>query len=650
MKKTLVLLAVICFTFSTYAAVKLPTIWGSGMVLQRNKPITVWGWAAAGERIRVHFHNQTKQTRTDKTGHWKLTLNAETAGGPYNLTVKGTNTITLSDVLVGDVWICSGQSNMELPVHKVMNADQEITQANFPKIRHFAVNKSIAFHPQEDLEGGGWETCDSTTVANFTAVGYFFGRTLYQALNIPIGLIHTSWGGTNVETWTGREAFEQSPEFKEMIAHMPVLDIDAVIKKRKDQLLKTLQKFNINLPAKQVDQWQNPGYEDSSWPTMNIPGVWEGQGLEQFDGVVWFRKTFTIAPQDAGKEAVIELAKIDDEDKTYINGTLIGQTYQWETPRRYKIPAGVLKADKNTIAIRVQDAYGNGGIYGDPNNMRVITTDAVIPLAGKWRFNVSELLITQGAIEPNDYPTLLFNAMINPLLQFSITGAIWYQGEANADRAYQYRTAFPLMIQDWRNHWQQGNFPFYFVQLANFNANNSDSGTTWAELREAQTMALQLPNTGMAVTIDIGNGNDIHPRNKQEVGKRLAAIALHNVYKQENEYSGPMYKNIVIEGHKIRIAFNHTGTGLMAKDKYGYIKGFEISGADQKFHYAKAWIDGDYVVVASDNVKNPVAARYAWADNPEDANLYNKEGFPASPFRTDEWEAKTANIKYSFQK
>jgi sialate O-acetylesterase len=312
------------------------------------------------------------------------------------------------------------------------------------------------------------------------------------------------------------------------------------------------------------------------------------------------------------------------------------------------IPASVLKKGKNVIAVKVTDTGGGGGIYGEEKEVRLIVNSGKeYALAGDWRVGV-ESIASAAAVGPNSYPTLLFNAMIHPVLNYGIRGALWYQGESNAGRAYQYRKAFPLMIQDWRNHFKQGDFPFYFVQLASFNAamGNSKLGSTWAELREAQTMTLSLPNTGMAVTTDVGEATDIHPRNKQDVGKRLAAIALNQLYDKKQKYSGPMYQSMKVEGNKIRLRFTHTGSGLVAKDKYGYLKGFEVAGADQKFHYAKAWIEGNDVVVSCDVVANPVAARFAWADNPDDANLFNKEGFPAVPFRTDTWKGVTEERKF----
>lgn len=490
MKKISLIVALVCCSLLSIANVTLPKIFGSNMVLQRNKPIAIWGRADAGEKVTVQFNKQVKKTKAGKDGAWKVELNQETAGGPYQLIVVGKNTITLENVLVGEVWICSGQSNMEWTVKNSDSAKREIRESDYPMIRHIKVPRTIAGTPAKDITGGVWQKADSTTTGDFTAVGYFFARKLFKELNVPIGLINTSWGGTMVEAWTSREAFEKSEEFKNIFSTVPFSDIQAA-------------------------------------------------------------------------------------------------------------------AEKN----------------------------------GK-------------AVSPNAYPTLLFNGMINPIIPFSIQGAIWYQGETNVGRAYQYRKAFPLMIQDWRQRFGQGDFPFYFVQLASFNASNgnTEKGSGWAELREAQTATLSLPNTGMAVTMDIGQSKDIHPRNKQDVGARLAAIALNNIYGIKMEFSGPLYQSFTTEGNKIVVSFTHAGKGLLVKDKYGYLKGFEIAGADKKFYYAKADVKDNQVIVYSDSVANPVAVRYGWADDMPEVNLYNRDGFPASPFRTDTWKGITEGTKYEIKR
>jgi sialate O-acetylesterase len=634
------------------ADVTLPKIFGDNMVLQRDREIIVWGWASPKEKITVQLNKQTKTVTAGKDGKWKLSLAAESAGGPYQLVAKGKNTITLSNVLIGDVWVCSGQSNMEWPLRSSNNATEEISNAKNGMIRHFKVPNTISTEPKEDLAGGDWKVCSPETAGDFTAVGYFFARELTKELNVPIGLINTSWGGTHIETWTSREAFAGNEEFKSMIAGMPKLNLDSISKVKTDAMLDQIAKSQGKIPvaASETEAWKQANFDDSQWKTMKLPGLWE-QRLGEFDGFVWFRKTVMVSAADAGKEASLELAMIDDSDETFVNGTKVGTTKQrYNEKRNYNIPAGVLKEGKNVIAVRVEDTGGGGGIFGDDASMKLTIAGNAHSLAGNWLYRIESISRTSSSIGPNSYPTLLFNAMLKPLIPFGIKGALWYQGEANAGRAYQYRKAFPLMINDWRKQWAQGDFPFYFVQLASFNADKGTSatGSTWAELREAQTMTLSLPNTGMAVTSDIGEAEDIHPRNKQDVGKRLAAVALSNTYGKTRVNGGPVYKSIEVKGDKVIVSFDNIGGGLITKDKYGYLKGFEIAGADKKFVYAKASIEGDKVVVFQNGVTEPVAVRYGWADEISDCNLYNAENFPAGPFRSDNWKGITEEEKFGF--
>ena len=655
MKKAYILLLFICPMAALFANPRLPKIFSDGMVLQRNQPIPLWGWADAKEKITIHFDKQTKMVKADKDGKWMVKLDAEIAGGPYQLEVVGKTTVSIQDVLVGEVWVCSGQSNMEMPIAgwgKVQNYQQEIAAADYPAIRQFLVTKAVSSFPKEDVAGGDWKLCSPKTAGDFTAVGYFFARELYKKLNIPIGLINTSWGGTMVETWISRGAFEKSDEFKSMIATMPLVNLDSIAKFKERAMIKTIESLQGDYTDHaNVAHWADKDFDDSKWPKMKLPGMWENQhmGLDDLDGLVWFRKTIMVDDVDAGKPAILNLGKIDDSDDTYVNGVKIGEMKnKYGDDRSYKIAAGVLKAGRNVIAIRVEDTGGGGGLYSNATDLHLSIGNKSIPLDGEWQFRVEAIYADGGKTGPNSYPTLLYNAMLSPLIPYGIKGAIWYQGESNAGRAFQYRKAFPLMINDWRQHWGQGDFPFYFVQLASFNASNGNSttGSTWAELREAQTLTLSLPNTGMAVTTDIGEATDIHPKNKQEVGKRLASIALVKDYGQNQEFSGPVYNSMKVTGDKVVLSFTHIGKGLMVKDKYGYLRGFELAGSDHQFHYAKAYIDGETIVVGSAEVGSPVALRYGWADNALEANLFNKDGFPAAPFRTDDWKGVTVEEKY----
>jgi sialate O-acetylesterase len=410
-----------------------------------------------------------------------------------------------------------------------------------------------------------------------------------------------------------------------------------------------------DIKADDISNWKNRDYNDSRWSIIKAPGFWEGQGLPELDGIVWYRKEVVLTEEQAAKGGVVELAMIDDTDETYVNGVKVGGTHDnYLALRKYPIPAGLLKAGKNVIAIKVTDTGVGGGIHGEAANMQFTTAAGFSQsLAGDWKIKVDTASIQYASISgPNAYPSLLYNAMIAPVIPYTIKGAIWYQGEANAERAYQYRSTFPLMISDWRTRWKEGDFPFYFVQLSSWDASrqNGLKGSQWAELREAQLKTLSLPNTGMAVTTDIGDAKDIHPTNKQDVGLRLALNALNKTYGVNLVPNGPVYRSLVVKGKEAILHFINTGSGLMAKDKYGYLKGFTIAGSDQQFKWAKAVISGDAVIVYSDDVNEPVAVRYGWADDAGDANLYNKEGLPASPFRTDDWKCLTESTKYTIVK
>jgi len=648
MKKSLVFIFLIISILSN-ANVRMPLIFSDGMVLQRDKQIPIWGFADANESVEIHFNKQIKKTQADKNGKWTINLSPEKAGGPFELTIIGKNKITIKNVLVGEVWICSGQSNMEFQVIKTMNAEKEIANSDYPMIRHFGVAQDLSGKPKDDLKQGKWEVANKENVGNFTAVGYYFARKLYTELKIPIGIINTSWGGTNVETWTSREAFQNSPEFKAMIADVPVMNVDSISKLYATRMKERVEKIQgTPVSIDNENSFKDLSFEDTSWGDLNTPSLWENQPLGDLDGIVWMRKTITLSAEDIKNKATLSLAKIDDEDITYVNGIEVGRNTQWDFKRVYSVPANVLKIGKNVIAVRIVDNSGGGGIYGESEDLKLTIGSKIIPLDGKWKFKV---IVVKTALSPNSYPSLLYNAMVNPLVPYAMQGVLWYQGEANVWRANQYKKSFPLMINDWRTKFKQGDFPFYFVQLSTFDefGGNSQKGSRWAELREAQSETLKLKNTGMAVTTDIGNAKDIHPTNKQDIGLRLAATALNNIYGKKQVHSGPTYKSQQIKGNQIILTFDNIGSGLSTPNN-DELKGFEIAGADKVFHSTKAIIKDNKIIVSSDKVQNPVAVQYGWADDDTAINLFNKEKFPASPFRTDNWEMITANEKYKVSK
>jgi sialate O-acetylesterase len=641
-RNTTLFFFLLIFSFQTAKAnVKLPRIFSSNMVLQQGMEIPVWGWADNGERITVEFNKKIARTVADGNGKWKVKLSAQEYGGPYTMTVKGKNIVTFYNILIGDVWVCSGQSNMEWRVDQSNNAKEEVAAANYPEIRLFTVPKTVAQFPEDDISSGEWVECSPETIAGFSAVGYFFGRELHNSLNIPIGLLHTSWGGTVAETWTSAETIKDDPDFREMLVELQQMNLE----KYKEQKLEEVKKIlGGELPTEDKGMeegkpvWSALDFNDSSWKTIKTPTYWEAQGYMDIDGIGWYRKEIQLSEDQTKSNLTLHLGKIDDSDITFINGIEIGKTEnKYDEERVYTINKKYIQPGKNMIVVRVDDTGGNGGIWGDPDNQFIAIGNEKMDISGDWKFKISKASVSALNIGPNSYPTLLFNGMINPLLPFGIKGVIWYQGESNASRAKQYQRVFPNLINDWRNHWNQGDFPFLFVSLANYmQPVETPSESEWAELREAQTKTLSLPNTGMAVTIDIGEAGNIHPKNKQDVGKRLALNALQIAYNKEVVNSGPMFEAADFKDGKAFITFSETGSGLEVKDKYGYLKGFTIAGSDRKFHWAKAeLVDSTTVVVYSEKVDSPAAVRYGWANNPDDVNLYNKEGLPANPFRTD---------------
>lgn len=623
------------------AKLKLPAIFNDNMVLQQRATDPVWGWADPGTTVKVRGSwpgAKTVSAKADASGKWELRVKTPGAGGPFTLTIQGKETLVLHNIMIGEVWVCSGQSNMEMPVAgwggaPLLNSRQEIQAARFPQIRLFTVKRDIALAPQQDCTGS-WSECSPETVGSFSATAYFFGRELFRKLKVPIGLIHTSWGGTVAEAWTSDEALRKLGGFT------PQLDkIDSVKPHLKDLMASYDQQLaRWNTESGQIHtEYAKADFDDRDWKTMKLPGFWETRGYPDLDGVVWYRRTVEVPASWAGKPLTLSLGPIDDEDITFFNEQKIGG---YEKPgffaqdRVYEIPAGAARAGKNEISIRVTDTGGNGGFGGKPDQMRLYLgadTTQAIPLAGEWKFKIGPIKpVTQFGSNPN-LPTVLYNGMIAPIIPFGIRGAIWYQGEANVGRAAQYEELFPAMIADWRSRWQEGNFPFYFVQIAPYPYGGDL--TQSAALRDAQRRSLVTPHTGMVVTLDIGNVKNIHPANKQEVGRRLSLWALANTYgKKGIVYSGPLYKGLKVEGNKAVVSFTHTDGGLIAKG--GTLDWFEIAGSDGRFVAGHAVISGNQIVVTATAVPHPTAVRYGWKDTAE-PHLCNKAGLPASSFSSE---------------
>jgi sialate O-acetylesterase len=625
-----------------FCEVRLPALISDGMVLQRETKVKIWGWAEKGEKVRIDFNGKIFTTCTGPGGKWVIVISELKAGGPFSMTIKADNHISLKDIMIGDVWVCSGQSNMELSMDRVKYRYPDlIANSDNNAIRQFVVPDAYDFkQPQDDLKSGHWVSVKPESILDFTAVGFFFAKELFEKYGVPIGLINTSLGGSPAQAWLSEEALSEFPEYLETAK---IYKDDTYIKETiekdnavSDEWYNHLQQIDEGL-KKGEKPWFDTAYDSSKWPTMDIPGYWADHELGPVNGVVWFRKVIHVPASMTGKPAKLWLGRIVDADTTYVNGQIVGSVSYKYPPRIYDIPPSLLKAGLNTITIRVVNNAGRGGFYLD-KPYELSTKEETIDLKGPWQYRlgaVMEPLPDKTFIQWK--PLGLYNAMIAPLLKYSIKGVIWYQGESNAAKPQEYHKLFSTLITDWRAKWNQGDFPFLYVQLANFmESKDIPCESSWAELREAQLQTLSVPNTAMAVTIDIGEWNDIHPLNKEDVGKRLALAAQKVAYGDEEVvYSGPVYRSMKMEGSKVILSFTNTGSGLIAKGG-DELKHFAIAGKDKRFTWAKAKIEGHKVIVWNDDIAAPVAVRYGWADNPEGASLYNKEGLPASPFRTGE--------------
>lgn len=662
------------------ADVHLPALFSDHAVLQRGKDVPIWGRARPGEAITVELSDLHAKTVAGADGKWKVVLDLENKGdGPYQLSVTGENKVVLSDIIIGDVWLASGQSNMELPLRETTGAKDEIAASANPRLRHFLVPRNSSSTPADDVQGK-WVVAGPETAGGFTAVGYYFAKALQREVGGSVGLIHSSWGGTPIENWLRADAMDALPEFKankdsylERTRIYPAQREAFVVggkawakeRGREDHFVPE----NISLFA-------GPELDISDWKEVQSPGKLVEAGADLPDaGAVWLRQTLDISDAEAGKALILNLHIIKGFDALYWNGAKVAET-NWESPaidthRNYRIPGNLVKAGKTVIALRLFNPAGDMGFaLAKAGRGRV---------SNNWLAKVEFALPTLGDVEkgtfppappnpPFNKPGFLYNGMIAPLVPYAIRGVIWYQGEGNVDRAEQYQKAFPLLIQDWRLQWGRGELPFYFCQLANFGPRDAQpSDRPWAELRASQTKTLEVPNTGQAILIDIGEEADIHPRNKKDVGERLALNALAHTYgKAGVEWSGPIVRSVSIEDGKIRVRFDHATSGLVARALSatyqpsstrpdikplvrqalgGDLEGFAICGSDGKWVWAQAQIEEDSVLVWAEGVPSPTAVRYAWGMNPL-CNLYNGVGLPAGPFRTDDFPLVTRSHRY----
>ncbi len=636
------------FIGASYSQVQLPRIIQDSMILQRDSKIKIWGWAAKDEKVTVGFNGKKYQTKAGADGKWFTLLPAMKAGGPYTMDISASNKIKLKDILVGDVWLVSGQSNMEYQLgYDDATYAKEMEEVNYPQIRQFKVpNRPLLDGPKDDLSGGSWKWANPKDIRPFSAVAYFFAKKLYEKYRVPIGIINSSVGGTPLEAWTSEDGLKEFPS------------IISTVEKNKDTAYinslrrpggqggtfpRQQQQASLDKGSNGTIPWYELAYVPKGWRLITVPAFWEDQGVKDLNGVVWYRKEIDVPTSMLGKPARVYLGRIVDADVLYINGKQIGRTGSLYTERRYNIPADVLKAGKNLFVVRITNNSGKGGFVPDKPYYFFAGSDTV-SLVGAWQYKVGEVFIPRtapagggsgGFVSAQNSPTALYNGMIAPVTNYTIKGFLWYQGESNITRAAEYAQLQQSQINDWRKKWNIGNIPFLLVQMPNYqDFTYTPVESSWALFRESQSKALSLPNVGMAVTIDIGEWNDIHPWNKHDVGNRLALVAQKIAYGENIVHSGPLFQSAKVEGNKISVSFTNVGSGLVTGDGEE-LSEFAIAGADKRFVWAKAKIEGDKVVVWSDDVSSPMYVRYAWADSPPYPNLYNKEGLPASPFRTD---------------
>lgn len=650
------------------AKLKLGELFADNMVLQRDTDAPVWGTADPGEAVTVSIGGQTATATAAADGRWQATLHGLKLGPALTLAVKGAKeSLTVKNVAIGDVWVTSGQSNMQ---YLLIDQD-EIAQPPNPDLHYFECPRAMTLQPTTQFPNGkyAWVIAAPDTRAKWSAVAYYFAKKLNQELGIPIGIIDCTWGGTPAEAWTPREKLESMPEYKDAIdrALTAYQNCDARVKTYADDYAAWEKASGRADPGNKgfTDGWASPTFDDSGWKTIKTStfNAWNAVGMPD-GGAAWLRKTVTLPPEAAGKDFTLAFKEIHGADTVYFNGEEVGHG-GWNAPwfyrehRNYMVPGRLVKAGPNVIAIRIFTQHSDHAYFLEKEKLTVPVADPAA-LDDEWKakaeYNLPPLTPEMAADEPpfphpaaGCVPAINFNSMVCPLMPFAIKGALWYQGESNANFAYAYRALLPMLIEGWRAHWKRGDFPFYIVQLPNLGMPQTlpvEPAAQWPVIRESQLLtAKKVPHTAMSVNIDIGEAANLHPHDKKDVGLRLALIALGDAYGKPIEYSGPLYDSMKVEGNKVRLKFTHLGGGLISRDG-GPLKHFAIAGSDQKWVDATAEIDGDSIVVSSPAVAAPVAVRYAWAANPDGCNLWNKAGLPASPFRTDDWKVITQGDWY----
>jgi sialate O-acetylesterase len=668
------------------ADVKLPSIFSDHMVLQKLDKVPIWGTAAPGEHVAITLNGVKGETDAGSDGKWRVNLDLhDQAPGPYEMTVAAKNQLTVHDVLVGEVWLCGGQSNMELEVSRTIGAPAEIAASANPQIRLFQVKGKFALEPLDDCEGQ-WLIAGPSTTGAFTAVGYYFAKKVQGTLHVPVGLVSDNYGGSSIEAWMSYPTISQDPDLKatsDKLLDEAKAYPQALTDFQTQYQSWATQNQREDHPPADAAAFAGPDVSTADWKPVTLPCKFAQQGLPD-SGIVWLRQTVEVPPVAAGSYLPIHLAGIHDFDTVYWNGVKVGSTTAEKTTsfndgsassltRRYNVGGNLLKQGSAVLAIRIFSPGGHGGIDGPVNASGA-------KIGNQWLAKAESSLPDLSSAAQSGYPheppipggerntaTELYNGMLHPVIPYALRGFLWYQGESNTGRAVLYKTELPMLIKQWRDEWGEGDIPFYFCQLANFGGKRSTpTESASAEIRESMTDTLAVPNTGEAILIDIGEADDIHFRDKKDAGDRMAFLALANVYNQKIPFSGPVYDSSSVEGDQIRVKFKDTDGGLVAKalpatyqpktllpltvplvrnSPKSDVEGFQICGADHKWVWADAKIDGDSVLVSSPEVSSPAAVRYAWADNPT-CNLYNGAGLPAGPFRTDDFPLTTAGRKY----
>ncbi|MEO7174197.1 MAG: sialate O-acetylesterase [Saprospiraceae bacterium] len=619
------------------AKVRLPLLFQDHMVLQRDTAVTIWGWADPGEKITVAIANSTQTAITSSKGEWQLSMGPFPAGGPHQMVIKGSNTINIKDILFGEIWVCAGQSNMQFTIDMLKIKPTDALSPKAQEIRFINVQVDTDIQPATDIKGGYWEIADVNTIGHLSGTAYFFARHLYDSLQVPIGLISSNLGATSIETWMSEKALRAFPQF------ISAVNLSTKTGKSSKQLLTDLSEYRktwdadyyLKSPGMQ-EKWYMPQMDVSDWVEFEVPNLWENVGYKDHDGEAWFRREFDRPAGAIGDTFNIALNQIDDYDIVWLNGVQIGEGFGNRDFRNYYFPSKVLKEKGNVLVVRVFDIGGNGGMYTNAFWGNPI-------LNGKWKFKIGQAIDAKTFPKPDvpngsifTHPGLLYNANIAPLTKFRVKGVIWYQGESNDSRGEEYGTLLPALIEDWRDQWKQSKMPFLVVQLANHHAMLPEPGeSSWAELRAGQMQALKLPNTAIATAIDIGDALDIHPPNKETLGKRLALAALNLAYRKPVLYQAPVFDQLIIRGHQVVVSFDLKGTHLKQKNKLQPIQGFALAGSDGVYHWADAILKNDRIILLSKSAIDPITVRYAWSDNPGTLNLYSTEDLPVLPFRSD---------------